>query len=439
MPKNKETNKANNIHLRSEEVKEILGRPPRWMIRWGITVIFVIIAILIIGSWFFKYPEVVSSTVTVTTENPPVPLVARASGKIEHLFVSNKEVVSANQPLAVIEDAADYRDILELQQKLKHFKDRFSGGRIARSDFELEYTLGTLQSVYASFLKKLEDYEHFGALEYHNKKIKSLRKEQKRYRQYYQKLKNQRRISRKEYRLAQKQFDRDSLLFEREVIPEAAFEQSETKVLQKEYALEQVEVSLSNANIQLSRIEQNILDLELEYEQQRNQLRVSLMESYDNLKGAIDSWKKQYYMESPIQGEVAFTSYWSENQHVESGKRVMTIIPKEQGEIIGKIRLPFQGAGKVQVGQSVNIQFANYPHLEYGMVKGKVSSISLVPEDQVYIAEVVLPDGLTTFYDKKLDFSQQMQGTAEIITKDTRLLEKIVRPLRFMMNKNLKE
>jgi hypothetical protein len=33
-----------NIELRSEEVQEILGRPPQWIIRWGITIIFIIVA-----------------------------------------------------------------------------------------------------------------------------------------------------------------------------------------------------------------------------------------------------------------------------------------------------------------------------------------------------------------------------------------------------------
>ncbi|MFP3860387.1 MAG: HlyD family secretion protein [Bacteroidales bacterium] len=436
--KNKETNEAQNINLRSEEVKEILGRPPRWMIRWGITVIFIIIAGLIIGSWFFKYPDVVPSTITVTTENPPSPIISRASGKIEHLFVKDKQKVEKGQPLAVIEDAAHYKDVLSLENKIENFKSALRNGNIKRADFNFEYTLGDIQSYYASFLKRLEDYEHFEKLNYHSKKIASLKKEEERYRQHYQRLLNQREISKKEYELAKKQFQRDSILFERSVIPEAKYEQSETTLLQKRYALEQSEVSLSSARIQLSTIEENIIDLELKYEQQKNTLEVTLWEAYDNLKGAVSRWKRTFYMDAPITGKVTFTNYWSENQYVETGKRIMTVIPENEGEIIGKMTLPFQGAGKVKEGQTVNIRFANYPHMEYGMVKGVVRSISLVPEEQAYTVEVGLPDGLTTFYGEELEFSQQMQGTAEVITEDTRLLERIIRPLRFIMNKNLK-
>ena len=38
------------IELRSEEVQEILGRPPHWMISYGITVIFIVILAIFIGS-----------------------------------------------------------------------------------------------------------------------------------------------------------------------------------------------------------------------------------------------------------------------------------------------------------------------------------------------------------------------------------------------------
>jgi hypothetical protein len=50
---------SKNLELRSEPVTEILGSPPKSIIRWGITVMFLIIIMLFVGSWFFKYPEVI--------------------------------------------------------------------------------------------------------------------------------------------------------------------------------------------------------------------------------------------------------------------------------------------------------------------------------------------------------------------------------------------
>ena len=38
-----------NLNLRSEEVQEILGRPPKWIVRVGISIIFVVVAGLFVA------------------------------------------------------------------------------------------------------------------------------------------------------------------------------------------------------------------------------------------------------------------------------------------------------------------------------------------------------------------------------------------------------
>jgi HlyD family secretion protein len=108
----------------------------------------------------------------------------------------------------------------------------------------------------------------------------------------------------------------------------------------------------------------------------------------------------------------------------------MTVIPSEQGDILGKINLSIEGAGKVDTGQQVNIRIDNYPYLQYGMVRGVIRNISLIPEDREYVVEVNLPDGLTTYYGNDIPLKQEMQGTAEILTDRRRLLERIIAPIR---------
>ncbi len=105
--------------------------------------------------------------------------------------------------------------------------------------------------------------------------------------------------------------------------------------------------------------------------------------------------------------------------------------------MIGKISLPLEGAGKVSVGDQVNIQFDNFPHLEYGMVKGYVNNISGVPDDGFYSVEVVLPNGLQTYYNTEILFSQNMQGNAEIFTDKKRLLERVLNPIRSAISKQV--
>jgi len=65
-----------------------------------------------------------------------------------------------------------------------------------------------------------------------------------------------------------------------------------------------------------------------------------------------------------------------------------------------------------------------------------VNSISLVPAENRYTVEVSLVDGLRTFYGIELEFTQEMQGTAEIITEKRRLLKRLVDPVKFIFEKN---
>ncbi|MDX1902915.1 MAG: hypothetical protein SFU27_02055, partial [Thermonemataceae bacterium] len=65
----------------------------------------------------------------------------------------------------------------------------------------------------------------------------------------------------------------------------------------------------------------------------------------------------------------------------------------------------------------------------YGMLKGVVKKIALAPQNESYMVEIALSNGLTSTYNKNLVFRQEMSGTAEIITKKRRLLERILEAL----------
>lgn len=97
--------------------------------------------------------------------------------------------------------------------------------------------------------------------------------------------------------------------------------------------------------------------------------------------------------------------------------------------------LPAQRSGKVKVGQRVIIRFTSYPDQEFGIVKGQVSSISLVPNQNNYMIEILLPDGLHTNYKKELPFSPEMEAQADIITDDLRLIERFFMPLKKSLRK----
>lgn len=64
----------------SEEAQSILGRAPSWVVRWGVTVVFCILAGIIAGCYFIRYPQTVTAPISITTINPPSDLAASETG-----------------------------------------------------------------------------------------------------------------------------------------------------------------------------------------------------------------------------------------------------------------------------------------------------------------------------------------------------------------------
>ncbi|MCK4661859.1 MAG: HlyD family efflux transporter periplasmic adaptor subunit [Bacteroidales bacterium] len=427
----------NKIEIRSEEVQEILGHIPSWMVRSGISAIFVVIIVLLIGSWFFKYPDVIQSNIIITTENPPAELVAKTNGRIEHLFVKDSQNVQYNQLLAVIENPANFNDIIFIDKTLDSLKPLINIYDTSVIQFLIkDFEFGEIQSFFSSFLKAYTDYKNLFELNYYPKKIESVNEQIAMSHLYYDHLSLQRNILEKEYQIAKKDFERSKHLFEQKVISDVEFENSESVLLQKQYAFEGSQSTLANTKIQIANYKQSILELELNFNDEQNRMQMAISESYNNLKAQLSVWKQKYMLKAPIKGIITFNRYWSVNQNVIAGENVFTIIPLDSTKIIGKLDLPLAGSGKVKTGQIVNIKFISYPHMEYGMVKGIVSSISLVPNDQTYLVEVELPEGLLTNYGKQLKFSQEMFGNAEIITENLRLSQRILNPIISLIKKN---
>ena len=381
----------------------------------------------------FRYPDIQYADIILTTENPPANLVARVNGKIQRLFVKDNQLVVKEQILALLETAASYEDIMKSEEILEIWREETDN--YTEMKFGSGYELGEVQSFFASFLKNYHDYRHFILLDYHRKKIQSVQQELKKYGEYYQRLEEQSVVQGKELELARRQFRRDSSLYRQGVIASSDFEKSESNMLKIEFSFKETETSLATARIQVSKLNQQILDLELDYNKEIKQKENLLSESYDKLMAEIELWKQKYLLITPVDGRVSFTRFWSENQQVTEGEVVVTIVPENPGEILGKINLSVEGAGKVKKGQQVNIKFANYPYMEFGMVKGVVTSISQVPNQNYYTVEVRLTNDLITNYGTEIEFRQQMPGQAEIITENLSLLKRIINPVKSVIKK----
>lgn len=180
------------------------------------------------------------------------------------------------------------------------------------------------------------------------------------------------------------------------------------------------------------------MDNKLYLEEEKYNYLLSLKEAYENMNTRIDFWVHNYVLKAPISGNVSFTQYWSINQNVREGDIVITVVPDEFSNYIGKVMLPMQGSGRVEQGLPVTIKLDNYPYLEYGVIRGSVASKSLVPHGEFYSVDVQLPDTLITSYGVNLEYTREMYGIAEIIPEDIRLIGRIFKPFRSLFEQYMK-
>lgn len=421
-----------SFELRSEEVQDILSKVPNWMIRWGTVLIFSIIVLMFVVSWFLKYPDIVSTEVVITTNIPPEKMIAKASGRIQDILISDKSNVKANTPLAVIENASNYEDIFKLKRELEAFQKRdfvnFPFAQFKNAQF------GDIESAFASFQKDYLANSLNKNLTPYKVESSAQKSENVQIKERLALLIQQKSINEQELQLQRSDLARYTKLHDKGVVSDQEFESKKMNFLQAEKNYKNLLTSISQLQSSLIDNAKAIKGNEINDVKETVNLDRSLSQSFYQLKKAIKDWELNYILQSGIDGQVTFTKVWIKNQTVTSGEEVFSVVPSTGKGYIGKLKAPSQNSGKIKVGQKVNVRLLNYPDREFGILKGKVQNIALVPDKDGNIAiDVVLPEGMKTSYKKTVPFQQEMRGSAEIITEDLRLLERVLYQFRDML------
>ena len=414
------------FELRSEEVQDILTKVPHWMIRWGTVLIFAIIFMLFFVSWFIKYPDVVNTEIVITTNIPPEKVVSKSSGRIEAILVKNKATVSKNTTLAIIENTANYKDVFLLKTIVEGYnvnnsKKPFPFAVLRNSQ------LGEIESAFAVFQKDYEAEQLNENLQPFEVENRAQISEKVQIKERLDILQQQKVLNESELQLQKNEIARFETLFNKGIISAQEMEAKKLGYLQAHKSYKSLLTSISQLRSSLidnSKLSQNS---QISGTKEEANLGRNMAQSFYQLKKVIKDWELAYTLKSSISGVVTFLQVWNENQTINVGDNVFSIIPDAKNGFVGKVKAPALNSGKIKVGQTVNIRLANFPDREFGVLKGRIQNISLVPDkDGNILLDVALPNGLLTSYNKQIVFQQEMKGSAEIVTEDLRLIERIL-------------
>jgi multidrug resistance efflux pump len=418
-----------------QELIQFIGRPPSVFLRFGITAIAIVVVLLLTMAYFIKYPDVVTAKVVLTTENPPIRVLSRTGGRVSAILIKNNEIVKTGQILAVMDNTANWHDVLALERNLgQNDPLSITTPRLLQ--------LGALQNSYSTFTQNLKDYRYFleknGVLQ----KIQHFTQQIESLKALNDNLLKQKTIQVKEFELTEKELNRQKQLNTEGVVSDSDFEKYKAQYFQQKRQMEANEATFINNQMQIQQIDAQITDLTQSKSDNQNSKELTLQEDIRRLKAAIEDWKQQYLVIAPIGGAVSLVKIWSPQQSVGTGEEVLTIVPNPtqpsdkmaaSNTIICKAILPITESGKVKTGLNAHIRLDAFPHQQYGILRGVVQTIALVPQKEDYQLDIKLLDSLVTSYGKTLLFRQELQGSATIITEDRRVVERLLDKFRDLM------
>ena len=414
----------------SADVHEFMARPPHLLLRSGILVLAAGLALILALSIVIKYPDTITGRVSITGTQPVVEVVARQSGHLESLRVKEGQAVKKGDILAVVESPARSATVLPLGEKLAQLATVIGNDASALNiRFQPEDGLGKLQQSYADFLQSFRQLGNRLADDYAEKAGAFLRQQIAGKRTQITSLREQSKMMTREVELARAKYERAKSLDDRRLISASDLQEQEAAMLAQMRAGTAAQRAATDAEIETAKLEKELRDLEHERAEALRTAREQLRAQLNKLRGEIGVWDAEHVLRAPADGVTAFYDFWSDQQFVTAARQVFLIVP-ETSALLGRMSVKTGGAGKIKPGQTVRIRLDDYPYKEFGLVTGKVQSISMVAREGAHVVLIDLPHPLTTSFHRPLQFKQEMTGEARIVTEDMRLIERILYEIR---------
>ncbi|MFN8407632.1 MAG: HlyD family efflux transporter periplasmic adaptor subunit [Sphingobacteriaceae bacterium] len=424
---------------RTEEIQDIIQRMPIHFGKWISIIVACLAIILLLLGWFIRYPDLVTGQVTINANKSPIKLIANTSGEL-HLVVQSHQDVKENDYVAYIKNPADMADIKKISTLIRWFNINDDHAVDKLMLFPKTVSLGELNVKYFSFIHALQQLANYHKENLFAKQREVLAQLLIKQGEVLQASKQKLLINQDTRALVKKSYTRDSTLLHQNVLSPSDFNKSEINYLEAKDHYQSMLREISQHEQQIKETEHKLQQINIQEHEKQKQMHLELTSSYIDLADHLEQWEQKYVFKSPMNGKIQFLKFWTNNHFVQAGEAIFTIVPSHN-TLIGQVNLPASGAGKVKVGQEVILKLDNYPYVEYGFIRGKVRNISLTtntmqtPQGIIenYLVTVDLPNQLKTNYGSQLDAKFEIKGSAEIITKSRRLLERLFDNLKPMV------
>lgn len=408
-----------------EEVQDIIGQAPSWVVRRGMFVIALVILLILTGAWFIQYPDIISAPVKISSFNPPIQLVAQANGRITEFYSKDGDWVEENKIIAVIDNPANTNDMLNLKTAVNILDIALDIKKaLAVISLSKNMLVGELQPEYAVLVQAIENYVFFNRNSYYADKLADIRSQSLNNDKIRINIQKRSSILTNQSRLEKWKDSANEALLRDKVISLAEYNEIKKRYLTQNISNVDNDASLLQNQQQSSEYKQSVADIRQQQTVEEKNIILTIKDASKKIKGLIANWEKNYIFRSPSSGKLTFFEVRKKNQYVNIGSVIFMVVPTtQQYEIIA--RFPIYRVGKIKVGQEAMIKLQEYPYYEFGMLRAKVISVSNIAFENSYTVKLKLKNGFKTTRNKFIDNRPEIIGNIDIITSDKNILQRI--------------
>ena len=425
------TKQDQNINIRSQEIQEILGKFPGWLMRFGSLILLLLVVAAIIASAFVSFPMSEEATVSIRTMKSELELFPKQDGQLEQFLVAQDELVKKGQTVAILQSDALSDDIFLLASKLDSLESAPQLKEII--DFPNNLSLGSLQSFYNQFTKALRsstqvqtiapsgDGKLQGKLSELNKKYTSLQGKSK----ACTALLND---------LNQKYFV-DLDLYKKGEISKDEVDKSMDVFNKKKVECEALIAEINEMKSVISDLKNKIAV--------QSPVKTSspppVEKSYDlelqELQLAIINWQNEFLVLAPTEGYFQLKTSDEVRDSVKTNEALCAISQlSTQYELYANLSPSI--LQNVKLKQEVQITLDGYNTDEYDAILGVVSEIPQDCKEPSCKVVLSLPNGLTDLNGKSFPVEENYTGKVSIVSNKETLLVKAINGMRSLIQVN---
>ncbi|MFB2933957.1 HlyD family efflux transporter periplasmic adaptor subunit [Aerosakkonemataceae cyanobacterium BLCC-F154] len=247
--------------------------------------------------------------------------------------------------------------------------------------------------------------------------------------------------------IIQTQLQQDTSVKEQLFQAQQAWRDRQRSIIQRQSDLQQAKSELNRllaeqkqnqAEAQTTKLQdqQKFDQLEL----QKTQIQAKITQT-EQLLNQAKTQLKQLTFTAPVDGVVSSLNVRNPGEVVQPGQTAIELAP-EDAPLVLLAKLPNHEAGFVKTGMPVKVKLDAYPYQDYGIISGKVRTISpdAKPDERfgaVYRVEVELERNFVKTNQRKIPFKAGQTATADIVIRERRIIDVLLDPIKQMQQGGL--